>query len=138
MTLVLAEKNDVDSPSAAPMKPDAAPHSVAGVAAAPDAAGKLTRKARLLAAPDLAALEEIPVAFSGSITLRLLVNSRGTVDRVTPIKGDPIPRELLDGLVSQFEQARFAPALAGSQAVVSTLDLVIRYEAGPTQLPRDP
>jgi hypothetical protein len=103
-----------------------------------DAAGKLTQKARLLVAPDLTALEDLPVPFPGSITLRIHVNSHGTVDRVTVVKGDPIPKELLDGLLSRFEQARFAPALAGSQSVASTRDLVIRYEAAPIPLQRDP
>lgn len=136
LTVVLVSKDESASrPTAAPIP---SPDSAAGMDAPLDAEGQLTQKAQLLVAPDLAALEEIPVPFSGSITLRLVVNSRGTVDRVTMIKGDPIPSELLDGLLSRFEQARFAPALAGSQPVASTRDLVIRYEAGPTQLPRDP
>lgn len=138
LTVVLPGKGEPDFRAAAPESPVPSSHSAAGMDAPLEAEGRLTQKARLLVAPDLAALEEIPVPFSGSITLRLVVNSHGTVDRVTMIKGDPIPRELLDGLLSRFEQARFAPALAGSQAVVSTRDLVIRYEAGPTQLPRDP
>ncbi|OHC64239.1 MAG: hypothetical protein A3H93_14195 [Rhodocyclales bacterium RIFCSPLOWO2_02_FULL_63_24] len=101
-------------------------------------AGKLTQKARFLVAPDLATLEEIPVPFSGSLTVRLYVTSLGTVDRLTVIKSDPVPKELLDGLFSRLQQAQLAPALAGSEPVASTLDLVIRYETGPTLLRRDP
>jgi len=70
------------------------------------------------------------IHFSGSLSIRLHVSSLGTVERVTVIKSDPVPKELLDGLVSRFEHAQLSPALAGSEAVASTLDLVIRYEAG--------
>lgn len=101
-------------------------------------AGKLTQKPRFLAAPDLSALEEISVPFSGSLTVRLHVSRLGTVDRVTVLKSDPVPQELVDGLVSRFKHAQLAPAQAGSEAVASTLDLVIRYETGPTPLRRDP
>lgn len=116
--------------------PDQAP-APPGRSATP-AAGTLTQKPRFLVAPDLSALEEISVPFSGSLTVRLYVSRLGTVDRVTLLKSDPVPKELVDGLVSRFKHAQLAPAQAGSEAVASTLDLVIRYEAGPTPLRRDP
>lgn len=102
------------------------------------AAGTLTQKPRFLVAPDLSPLEEISVPFSGSLTVRLYVSPQGTVDRITVIKSDPVPKELLDGLLSRFEQAQLAPARAGPEAVASTLDLVIRYDAGPAPLRREP
>ncbi|MDP1610613.1 MAG: hypothetical protein Q8M11_06120 [Sulfuritalea sp.] len=138
LTVMLASKNESDSRAVAAEIPISSSRAVEGVDAPPEAEGNLTQKAQLLVAPDLAALEEIAVPFSGSITLRLVVNSRGTVDSVTVVKSDPIPKELLDGLQSRFGQARFSPALAGSQPMVSTRDLVIRYEAAPTPLPRNP
>ena len=135
LTVVLATKDEFDSGPVAAEMPNPSSHATAGGAPRVEAEGKLTQKAQLLVAPDLAALEEIAVPFSGSITLRLLVNSRGTVDSVTVVKSDPIPKHLLDGLLMSFGQARFSPALAGSQPMVSTRDLVIRYEAAPTPLP---
>lgn len=100
--------------------------------------GKLTQKARFLTPPDLSVLEEIEVPFSGKINFRLHVTAMGIVDRVTVIKSDPVPRELLDGLQARLGQAILAPALSGAQPVASTLELVIRYEPTPTPLKRDP
>ncbi len=142
LTVVLASKEATETPAPAaaestPASPPAAapataqPPTTATAAATTDAAGKLTRKARFLVDPDLSDLEQIAVPFSGSLTLRLHVSALGTVDRVIVVNSDPVPTELLDGLVSRFAQARLTPALAGSQAVASTLDLVIRYEAAP-------
>ncbi|MFH1869049.1 MAG: hypothetical protein ABIK82_00445 [Pseudomonadota bacterium] len=132
LTVVLASKEVTEAPALAAAEPAPTSSPPAQTAAAPaDAAGKLTRKARFLVEPDLADLEEIAVPFSGSLTLRLHVSALGAVDRVMVINSDPVPKELLDGLVSRFAQARLTPAQAGSQAVASTLDLVIRYEAAP-------
>jgi len=141
LTVVLASKEATETPAPAaaestPASPPAAPATAqppttATAAATTDAAGKLTRKARFLVDPDLSDLEQIAVPFSGSLTLRLHVSALGTVDRVIVVNSDPVPTELLDGLVSRFAQARLTPAQAGSQAVASTLDLVIRYEAAP-------
>lgn len=136
LTVTLASSKDRSDPLPA-LSGEPAPVPAAS-ATTPDATGTLTQKARFLVAPDLAALEEIPVPFAGSLTLRLHVTPLGTVDRVTVIKGDPVPKELFDGLLNRFEHARLAPALAGSEAVASTLDLVIRYEPGPMPLQRDP
>lgn len=110
----------------------------ASATAAADTAGNLTQKARFLVAPDLSELEQIPVPVSGSLTLRLEVSALGTVDRVTVVKSDPVPKALLDGALERFRRARLAPAQEGSKAVASTLDLVIRYEAAPVLLPREP
>lgn len=134
LTVVLASKEATETPAlvAAEPAPIPAPPTAATATAAPaDAAAKLTRKAHFLVDPDLSDLEEIAVPFSGSLTLRLHVSALGTVDRVIVVNSDPVPTELLDGLVSRFAQARLTPAQAGSQAVASTLDLVIRYEAAP-------
>lgn len=122
-----------------PPMPAAAPDATASASTSPtpvttDAIGKLTQKARFLVPPDLAALEEIPVAFSGSLNIRLHVSPLGTVDRVTLLKSDPVPKELLDGLTSRLQHSRLTPALAGSEPVASTLDLVIHYEPAPTPL----
>lgn len=78
------------------------------------------------------------MTISGNLTLRLDVSALGTVDRVTVIKSDPVPKELRDGLVAHFQEARLSPALAGSKAVASTLELVIRYESTPSPLLREP
>ena len=142
LTVVLASKEATETPSLATVEPApipppptetaAAPPATTATAAAPaDAAGKLTRKARFLVDPDLSDLEEIAVPFSGSLTLRLHVSALGTVDRVMVVNSDPVPKELLDGLMRRFAQARLTPAQAGSQAVASTLELVIRYETAP-------
>lgn len=141
LTVVLASKEATATPAPAdaepaPASPPAAtaaaqPPTPATAAATTDAAGSLTRKARFLVAPDLSDLEQIAVPVSGSLILRLHVSALGTVDRVIVVNSDPMPTELLDGLVSRFAQARLTPALAGSQAVASTLELVIRYEAAP-------
>ena len=145
LTVVLASKEATETPVPAVAEPAPASPPPAATAAAPppttataaattDAAGNLTRKARFLVTPDLADLEEIAVPFSGSLTLRLHVSALGTVDRVMVVKSDPVPTELLDALVHRFAQARLTPAQAGSQAVASTLEVVIRYEA-PSALP---
>ena len=130
LTVFLSSRQGADpvplsSPAPVPAPP-AAPASVS----VSEASGTVTRKPRFLVDPDLSVLERIPVPFSGSLSIRLHVSSLGTVERVTVIKSDPVPKELLDGLVSRFEHAQLSPALAGSEAVASTLDLVIRYEAG--------
>lgn len=141
LTVSLPSKERTDPPPVAATTPlPAEPASTAApvAVAASDAAGILTQKARFLAPPDLSALEDIPVALSGSLTLRLDVSALGTVDRVTVVKSDPVPKELRDGLVARFQEARLTPALAGSQAVASTLDLVIRYETTQALLPREP
>lgn len=120
-------------PVAAPQAPPVPPAAVA----ASDAAGQLTRKARFLEPPDISPLEEVPVLIPGSLSIRLDVTRLGRVERVTVLKSDPMPKELLDGLIARFENARLAPALAGSEAVASTLDLVIRFEPAPTPLRKD-
>ncbi|MDA8260142.1 MAG: energy transducer TonB [Betaproteobacteria bacterium] len=129
-----------ERPDAPPVTATAPLPTAPATAATPDtaAAGNLTQKARFLAPPDLSVLETIPVTISGSLTLRLDVSARGTVDRVTVIKSDPVPKELHDGLVERFRQTSLAPALEGSKPVASTLDLVIHYEAAPELLPRQP
>ncbi|MCK9381147.1 MAG: energy transducer TonB [Sulfuritalea sp.] len=137
LTVTLASKDRSDPLRVSSAEPAVADSATAALPAVGEAGGILTQKARFLVAPNLAALEAIPVQFAGSLTLRLHVTALGTVDRITVIKGDPVPKELLDGLLTRFEHARLAPALAGSEAVASTLDLVIRYEPGPTLLPRD-
>ena len=133
LTVVLAGKERAETPTVAAAAPAAAtpPTPTAAAVAAADAAGNLTRKARFLVTPDLADLEEIAVPFSGSLTLRLHVSALGTVDRVMVVKSDPVPKELLDGLINRFSQARLTPAQEGAQAVASTLEVVIRYEAPP-------
>ena len=125
---------DADPTSVLPSAPPAAPAS----ASAPSTDGLITEKARFLVEPDLSALESIAVPLSGSLTLRLHVSFLGTVDRVELVNSDPIPRELLDGLLEKLRQTRLAPALAGSQPVASTLNLEIRYEPGVVPLQRDP
>lgn len=141
LTVSLPSKERAEPPPVAttPPMPTAPATAVApDAAAAPDAAGNLTQKARFLIPPDLSVLETIPVTVSGSVTLRLNVSALGKVDRVTVIKSDPVPKELRDGLVARFQEARLTPAMAGSKAVASTLELVIRYEAAPELLPRQP
>lgn len=120
--------------AAAPSLPPEAPVS----AVTPNIPGPITEKARFLIAPDLSALESIAVPLSGSLTLRLHVSVLGTVDRLEVVKSDPVPRELVDGLLATLRQTRLAPALAGSQPVASTLDLVIRYETAAVPLRRGP
>jgi len=141
LTVLLPSKEHSDPPpNAATRSLPAAPATAVApdAAAASDAAGNLTQKARFLVPPDLSVLEAIPVTTSGSLTLRLDVSALGTVDRVTVIKSDPVPKELRDGLVARFQEARLTPASAGSKAVASTLELVIRYEITPSPLNREP
>ncbi|MCM2287399.1 MAG: energy transducer TonB [Sulfuritalea sp.] len=141
LTVLLPSKERPDPPPIAATSPlPAVPEATAApeLAAAPDAVGNLTQKARFLAPPDLSVLETIPVTISGSLTLRLNVSPLGTVDRVTVINSDPVPKELRDGLVARFQEARLTPALAGSKAVASSLDVVIHFEAAPELLPRQP
>lgn len=139
LTVLLPGKEHSNPPPVAATAPlPATPSTAPEVAAATDATGNLTQKARFLAPPDLSILETIPVTMSGSLTLRLDVSALGTVARVTVIKSDPVPKELRDGLVARFQEARLTPALAGSKAVASTLELVIRYESTPSPLLREP
>ncbi len=138
LTVTLASTQRPQPAQAAPAEPSVAPPVVPATAAKQDADGPITEKARFLLAPDLSALEEIAVPVSGSLTLRLHVSSLGTVDRVELMKSDPVPAELLDGLRDKLRQTRLTPALAGSQPVASTLDLVIRYETAAVPLQRGP
>lgn len=136
LTVALATKEHSESlPPAEAESAPVAPSTRAAESAsiAPHPAGTLTQKAHFLAAPDLAPLEEIPVPASGKLTLRLHVSAQGTVDRVAVVASDPMPGELLDGLLLRFRQTQLAPARAGSKAVASTLDLVIRFEAAPVR-----
>jgi len=136
LTVSLSSKQGADPApisSPAPVLPTP-PDSPAAVSAT-EASGTVTQKPRFLVDPDLSVLERIPVPLSGSLSIRLHVSSLGTVERVTVIKSDPVPKELLDGLLSRFEHARLSPALAGSEAVASTLDVVIVFEAGAIPLP---
>jgi outer membrane biosynthesis protein TonB len=136
LTVFLAGKDRSEPvPIAAPAPVPSPPiPSVPSVPSAPpgstEASGTVTLKARFLVDPDLSVLEEIPVPVAGSLTIRLHVSALGTVDRVTVMKSDPVPKELLDGVLSRLQKARLAPALAGSEAVASTVDLVIRFEPG--------
>ncbi|MDP2134231.1 MAG: hypothetical protein Q8J99_11515 [Sulfuritalea sp.] len=141
LTVALATREHGGNlPPAAPESAPVAPSTRAAqsTSTAPDPAGSLTQKARFLVAPDLAPLEEIAVPASGQLTLRLHVSALGTVDRVVVVASDPIPGELLDGLLARFRQAQLAPARTGSRAVASTLDLVIRFEAAPVRESREP
>lgn len=136
VSLASKERSDFHTVTPAQSPPvSAATPAAAGTSSARESAGDLTKKARFLVAPDLADLENIPVPFPGSATLRLHVSSLGTVDRVTVMKSGPIPIELHDGLLARFKQTRLEPALAGDQPVPSTLDLIIRYEPEPELLP---
>lgn len=141
LTVLLASKEHPDplpvaSTAPVPVAP-AAPITPAATAPAEDA-GNLTQKARFLAPPDLSALEEIPVPLSGTLTLRLDVSALGTVERVTVTRSDPVPKELRDGLIARFQEARLTPARSGSLPVASSLELVIRFETTPARLPREP
>jgi hypothetical protein len=141
LTVTLAGNQQPEPRKIAQDVAPSAPPAVPNVPASPSAQstdGQITEKARFLLAPDLSALEAIAVPVSGSLTVRLHVSSLGTVDRVVVIKSDPVPKELLDGLFEKLRQTRLAPALAGSQPVASTLDLVIRYETSLETLQRDP
>lgn len=134
LTVALVSNPLPEPRNIAQAEPPAAPASTA----APNVDGRITEKARFLVAPDLSSLEHIAVPVSGSLTVRLHVSSLGSVDRAELVKGDPVPRELLDGLLEKLRQTRLTPARAESKAVASNLDLVIRYEAGPGYLPRNP
>lgn len=138
LTVTLASARHQEPQKLAQAAPPSAPPEAPVSAVTPNIPGPITEKARFLLAPDLSALENIAVPLSGSLTLRLHVSSLGTVDRVELIKNDPIPRELLDGVIDKLRQTRLSPALAGSQPVASTLDLVIRYEPAVVPLQRDP
>lgn len=138
LTVSLPGKDRAEAVAVAPTEPVAVPQAPPTAVAATDAAGQLTQKARFLEPPDLSPLEEVPVLIPGSLSIRLEVSRVGRVERVTVLKSDPIPKELLDGLIARFEDARLAPALAGSEAVASTLDLVIRFEPAPTPLRKEP
>ena len=138
LTVTLASNQHAEPQKIVQAGPPTAPPAAAASAATPNTDGTITEKARFLLVPDLSALEEIAVAVSGSLTLRLHVSSLGTVDRVELMKSDPVPAELLDGLRDKLRQTRLTPALAGSQPVASTLDLVIRYETAAVPLQRGP
>lgn len=89
--------------------------------------------ARFLVDPDLSVLEEIPATFPGTVSLSLSVTAQGTVERVKVIRADPVPKELLDGLVERFAKAKLSPATVGSQATASTINITIRVDP-PAQL----
>ncbi len=142
LTVTLASNQQAEPRKIAQADPPSVPPSAPPTAPTPASAqvsdGQITEKARFLVAPDLSALEDIAVPLSGSLTLRLHVSFLGTVDRVELVKSDPIPRELLDGLLEKLRQTRLVPARAGSQPVASTLNLEIRYEPAVEALKRDP
>lgn len=84
--------------------------------------------ARFLVDPDLSVLEEIPTTFPGTVSLSLSVTAQGTVERVKVIRADPMPKELLDGLVERFAKAKLSPATVDSQATASTINVTIRVD----------
>ncbi len=73
-------------------------------------------------------LEEIPTTVPGVVTLRLEVTTLGTVERVTVIRADPVPKELLNGLMERFGKARLSPATIGSEPTASNIDVTIRVD----------
>lgn len=92
--------------------------------------------ARFLADPDLSILETIAVSLPGSISLKLKVSAQGQVEDVTVVRSDPAPKELVDGLMRAFAQARLAPAMVGDAPTASSLEVTIRFEPG--LVPLDP
>lgn len=134
LTVSLAHQETARLP-AVPVPVASGAPAIAGPAATDE--GQITAKARFLVDPDLSPLEQIAVPFPGTLTVRLHVSALGTVDRVSVVKGDPVPKEMLDGLLDRLGSSRLAPAQAGSQPVASTLDLVIRFDVAPTPLRRD-
>lgn len=101
-----------------------------------------TRAARFLAEPNLNILEDVPVSLPGSASLRLQVDAKGIVERVTLIRNDPAPKDLIDGLLATFAATRLTPALIGDRPVASSIDVTVRFEpgllpieAGPRQTP---
>ena len=93
--------------------------------------GAVTEKATFIVPPDLSILEMIPVIAAGSITLRLHVSALGTVGRVEVLRSDPVPRDLMDGLLDAMGQTKLSPARrADGSAAASQIDLVIRVEPG--------
>lgn len=138
LTVTLAGVQQPEPQKPAQAAPPSAPPEAPVTPATPNGPGPITVKARFLLAPDLSALENIAVPLSGSLTLRLHVSSLGTVDSVEVVKSDPVPGELVDGLLEKLRQTRLSPALAGSQPMPSTLDLVIRFEAAVVPLRRVP
>ena len=89
-----------------------------------------TRAARFLAAPDLSVLEVVPVRLPGKAVLRLQVSASGIVERVTLIRNDPAPKELIDGLLAAFAATRLAPAQIGDQPTASSVEVTVRFEPG--------
>lgn len=136
LTVSLAHQETAQPQPADPPAPTAPDAPTAPAIAEPTATedGKITAKPRFLVAPDLSPLEQIAVPFPGSLTVRLHVSALGTVDSVSVVKSDPVPKEMLDGLLDRLGSARLTPAQAGSQPVASTLDVVIRFEVAPTPL----
>lgn len=90
--------------------------------------GPSRQPARFLTDPDLSLLEEIPTTIPGMVTLRLEVTTQGTVERVKVIRADPVPKELLDGLLERFGKARLSPATVGSEPIASSIDVTIRVD----------
>lgn len=90
--------------------------------------GPAQQPARFLVDPDLSVLEEIPTTLPGIVSLRLHVTTKGTVEHVSVIRADPVPKELLDGLIERFGKAKLSPALVGSQTTASTLEVTIRVD----------
>ena len=93
-------------------------------------AGDANRQARFLVDPDLSILEEIPAAGPGVISLQLSITALGNVERVTVVRSDPVPRELLDGLVERFGKAKLSPAIINGKAAASSLAITIRVDPG--------
>lgn len=90
--------------------------------------GPPQQPARFLTDPDLSVLEEIPTTFPGTVSLRLNISALGNVERVNVIRADPVPKELIDGLIERFGKAKLAPAMMGLQAVASTIEVTIRID----------
>ncbi len=90
--------------------------------------GPSQQPARFLVNPDLSVLEEIPTTFPGTISLRLNVTSQGTVERVSLVRADPVPKELIDGLIDRFGKAKLSPAMMGSQAIASIIEITIQVD----------
>ncbi|MBI5107937.1 MAG: hypothetical protein HZA62_04250 [Rhodocyclales bacterium] len=94
----------------------------------PDRPEVPTRAAHFLVDPDLSVLEAVPVNLPGSASLRLQVNAKGIVERVTLMRNDPAPKELIDGLVAAFAATRLTPALVGDRPSASSVEVTVRFE----------
>lgn len=124
-------------PSApSPPRPDEPP--AAGGHATPEIPPAFTQPARFAVPPDFSPLQALPLVGPVRLRLRLHVSALGTLTRVEVLETDGVTGEFLATVQEQLEIAHYTWALAGSDPVPASFEILIKARPDPVELGQSP